>query len=197
MAKRVSVTSVTPAIKVKATSKAKQASTRKLVGTIAALTPVGRGVKIAATAAKGAKAAKAAKDAKIVASSPYLKQTPNMTLKQAKGMKQGTKELAKVTKKISKASNKRKSDNVTVGDFNNFLKQMGLDKPKEFKSSGGMKALDTPPLNYKVNAPSNITLKQVNKASALDEAEKAKAYAAAYRQAKREIKAMKKNMKSK
>jgi len=198
MAKKVSVTSVTPAIKIKATSKASQARTRNLVMGIAAATPAGRVVKTAATAAKvvkGAKAAKAAKDAKIVASSPYLKQTPNMTLKQAKAMKQGTKQLAKATKQISKRSNKSKNNNVTVGEFNDFLKKMGLDKPKEFKPSGKMRALDTPALNYKVNAPSNVTLKQVAKGDSLDQAEKAKAYAAAYRQAKRETKSMKKSMK--
>jgi hypothetical protein len=50
MAKKVQVTSVTPAIKVKATSKAKQASTRKLVGAIAInLIP---GAKVASTTAK-------------------------------------------------------------------------------------------------------------------------------------------------
>jgi DNA-binding protein HU-beta len=73
MAKKVPVTSVTPAIKVKATSKAKQASTRKMVGAIAAATPVGRVVKTAATAAKAAgtaaKAVKATKAAKTTKSS--------------------------------------------------------------------------------------------------------------------------------
>lgn len=54
MAKKVSVTSVTPAIKVKATSKAEQARTRNLVMGIASATPVGRVAKTAATAAKAA-----------------------------------------------------------------------------------------------------------------------------------------------
>ena len=54
MAKKVPVTSVTPAIKVKATSKAKQASTRKMVGAIAAATPAGRVAKAVGTAAKAA-----------------------------------------------------------------------------------------------------------------------------------------------
>jgi hypothetical protein len=189
--RKVSVTSVTPRATVTARTKAQQARTRKLVGTIAAVTPAGRAVKIAATAKK----ARTANDARIVASSPYLKQTPNMTLAQAKSMKQGTKQLAKATKRISKESNKRKSDNVSVGEFNAFLTKMGLDKPTTFAPSGKMRALDTPPIGGKINAPSNVTLKQVNKASALDEAQKAKAYAAAYRQAKRETKSMKKSMK--
>jgi hypothetical protein len=56
MAKKVQVTSVTPKATVKATSKAKQASTRKLVGAIASVTPVGKAAKIAGTAAKAVKA---------------------------------------------------------------------------------------------------------------------------------------------
>jgi hypothetical protein len=147
--------------------------------------------------AKQVKNARATKDAKIVSSSPYLKQTPNMTIKQAKAMKQGTKQLSKTTKRISKESNRRKSDNVSVGEFNDFLKKMGLDKPTTFPSSGKMKALDTPSIGGKINAPSNMTLKDVNRASALDDAQKAKAYAAAYRVAKRETKGMKKAMESK
>lgn len=57
MAKKVPVTSVTPASKVKATSKAQQSRTRALVMGIATATPIGRA---AATAVKTAKAAKAA-----------------------------------------------------------------------------------------------------------------------------------------
>ncbi len=56
MAKKVQVTSVTPKAKVKATSKAKQASTRKLVGAIASVTPVGKAAKVAGAAAKAVKA---------------------------------------------------------------------------------------------------------------------------------------------
>ena len=59
MAKKVSVTSVTPASKVKATSKAQQARTRNLVMGIATATPAGRAAKVAVTAAKAAKATKA------------------------------------------------------------------------------------------------------------------------------------------
>ena len=54
MAKKVPVTSVTPASKVKATSKAQQARTRGLVMGIAAATPAGRVAKTAATAVKAA-----------------------------------------------------------------------------------------------------------------------------------------------
>jgi hypothetical protein len=54
MAKKVPVTSVTPAIKVKAKSKASQARTRNLVMGIAAATPAGRVAKAVGTAAKAA-----------------------------------------------------------------------------------------------------------------------------------------------
>ena len=64
MAKKVPVTSVTPASKVKATSKAQQARTRGLVMGIATATPAGRVAKTAVTAAKAAKVAKAAKATK-------------------------------------------------------------------------------------------------------------------------------------
>jgi hypothetical protein len=56
MAKKVPITSVTPAIKVKATSKAKQASTRKLVGAIVSVTSIGKAAKVAGAAAKAVKA---------------------------------------------------------------------------------------------------------------------------------------------
>jgi hypothetical protein len=59
MAKKVSVTSVTPASKVKATSKAQQARTRGLVMGIATATPAGRAVKAAATVAKAGSASRA------------------------------------------------------------------------------------------------------------------------------------------
>jgi hypothetical protein len=57
-ARKVPVTSVTPASKVKATSKAQQSRTRNLVMGIAAATPIGRGVKAAATVAKTASGAR-------------------------------------------------------------------------------------------------------------------------------------------
>ena len=154
-------------------------------------------IKGATKAVKKVTGSRAAKDKKIVSTSPFLKQTPNMTIKQAKAMKQGTKQLAKTTKKISKRSNKRKEDNVTVGEFNDFLKRIGRDKPTEFANNTGMKALDTPALGGAINAPRNVTLKQVHSVQAVYDAEKAKAYAAAYRTAKRETKGMKKAMQSK
>ena len=61
MAKKVPVTSVTPASKVKATSKAQQSRTRNLVMGIAAATPVGRAAKAGATAAKAVSSATKAK----------------------------------------------------------------------------------------------------------------------------------------
>ena len=61
MAKKVPVTSVTPASKVKATSKAQQARTRNLVMGIVTATPAGRAVKAAATVAKAGSAAKRTK----------------------------------------------------------------------------------------------------------------------------------------
>ena len=61
MAKKVPVTSVTPAFKVKETSKAQQSRTRNLVMGIAAATPVGRAAKAGATAAKAVSSATKAK----------------------------------------------------------------------------------------------------------------------------------------
>ena len=147
-------------------------------------------------AAKKLKNARAVKDAKTIASSPHLKQTPDMTIKQAKAMKQGTKQLAAATKKISNRSNRSKQDNLTVGEFNSFLTRMGLDKPTTFPSSGKMKALDTPSIGGKINAPENMTLRQINRGSYLEEQQKAKDYAAAYRQGKRDIKTISNAMQS-
>jgi len=66
-ARKVSVTSVTPASKVKATSKAQQSRTRNLVMGIAAATPVGRVAKVASVAAKPlAAAARNAAGKKVV-----------------------------------------------------------------------------------------------------------------------------------
>ena len=59
--RKVPVTSVTPASKVKATSKAQQSRTRNLVMGIAAATPVGRVAKVGATAAKTVSSATKAK----------------------------------------------------------------------------------------------------------------------------------------
>ncbi len=51
-------------------------------------------IKGATKVVKNVKGSRAAKDKKIVSTSPFLKETPNMTIKQAKRMKQGTKSLA-------------------------------------------------------------------------------------------------------
>jgi hypothetical protein len=60
-ARKVSVTSVTPASKVKATPKAQQSRTRNLVMGIAAATPVGRAAKAGATVAKAVSSTSKAK----------------------------------------------------------------------------------------------------------------------------------------
>lgn len=60
-AKKVPVTSVTPASKVKATSKEQQARTRNLVIGIASLTPAGKAVKTVASTGKAIRKVKAAK----------------------------------------------------------------------------------------------------------------------------------------
>jgi len=60
-ARKVPVTSVTPASKVKATSKAQQSRTRNLVMGIAAATPVGRAAKAGATVAKAVSSTSKAK----------------------------------------------------------------------------------------------------------------------------------------
>ena len=65
--RKVPVTSVTPASKVKATSKAQQSRTRNLVMGIAAATPVGRAAKVTTTAVKASNAAKTAKANKTLA----------------------------------------------------------------------------------------------------------------------------------
>lgn len=65
--KTIPVTSVTPASKVKAVSKAQQARTRNLVMGIASATPVGRAAKVIAGSTKIAKARKAEKTAKKIA----------------------------------------------------------------------------------------------------------------------------------
>lgn len=58
--KKVPVTSVTPASKVKATSKEQQARTRNLVMGIASLTPAGKAVKAVASTGKAIRKVKAA-----------------------------------------------------------------------------------------------------------------------------------------
>jgi len=139
-----------------------------------------------------------AKDKEIIARSPDLKQTPNMTIGQAKRMKQGTKELAKTTKRIAKSSSKKGSyGSTTVGESNAFKVKMGLDKPFPGVEVKGMPALSTPSLGgLTKGVPDNMTLGQLDRLDAIRQGEKAKAYAAAYRMAKRETKGMKKSMQS-
>jgi len=156
-------------------------------------------VKGAAKAVSKAKGARAAKDAKIVKSSPFLKETPNMTIKQAKLMKKGTKSLAKTTKRIAKESAKKKSyGSTTVGESNAFKVKMGLDKPFAGAEVKGFPSLSTPSLGgVRKGVPDNMTLNQLDRLDAIRQSEKAKAYAAAYRTAKRETKSMKNAMQSK
>jgi hypothetical protein len=139
-----------------------------------------------------------AKDKEIIARSPDLKQTPNMTIGQAKRMKQGTKQLAKTTKRIAKSSSKKGSyGSTTVGESNAFKVKMGLDKPFPGVEVKGMPALSTPSLGgLRKGVPDNMTLGQLDRLDAIRQGEKAKAYAAAYRMAKRETKGMKKSMQS-
>lgn len=144
-------------------------------------------------AAKKLKNSRAKKDKEIIKNSPFLKETPNMTLGQAKRMKQGTKSLAKTTNKIAKQSSKKNSyGSTTIGEANAFLKKMGLDKPipgapvnKRFPS------LSTPSLGGLNPGPANMTLGQMDRLTAIRNSEKAKAYAAAFREAKRETKQLK------
>jgi len=155
--------------------------------------------KAAAKAAKGStKKARTAKDKEIISRSPDLKQTPNMTIKQAKLMKQGTKSLAKTTKNIAKRSSKKGSyGSTTIGESNAFKIKMGLDKPFPGVEVKGMPALSTPSLGGLTKGPNNMTLNQLDRLDSIRQGEKAKAYAAAYRQAKRETKDIKKSMQSK
>jgi hypothetical protein len=156
-------------------------------------------IKGATKVVKNVKGSRAAKDKKIVSTSPFLKETPNMTIKQAKRMKQGTKSLAKTTKRIAKQSAKKKSyGSTTVGESNAFKTKMGLDKGFGGVDVPGMPALSTPALGgLRKGVPDNMTLNQLDKLDAIRNAEKAKAYAAAYRTAKREVKSFKKATQSK
>lgn len=140
-------------------------------------------------AVKKVTGARAAKDAKTVASSAYLKQTPGLTLKQAKRMKQGTKSLAKTTKKIARQTSRDKNWDTKVGDYNDFLTKIGRDKPTTFPNQG---TFTTPSIGGKINAPANMTMSQVKRGEALAESQKAKDYAAQFRQIKREVKSLKK-----
>jgi predicted DNA-binding WGR domain protein len=133
MAKRVQVTSVTPAIKVKAISKAKQASTRKLVGAIASVTPVGKVVKVAGTAAKAATKVNSAKRANTRALKAANK---NVAIKYKKGYnennysgrneskpKQVAKSKVRSTSNIKAPMTQPSSYKEAKGAFNAFVKK--------------------------------------------------------------------------
>lgn len=138
------------------------------------------------------KSGRVAKDKTTIARSAALKETPNMTLGQAKRMKQGTASLAKTTKKIAKQSTKKKSyGNTTIGQSNaskaEWRKALGI--PEEVK---GMPGLRTPDLFAARKGPDNMPLSVALRMDYLKNADDAKAYAASYRQAKREVKGFKK-----
>ena len=138
------------------------------------------------------KNSRAKKDKETIKNSPFLKETPNMTLGQAKVMKQGTKSLAKTTNRIARQSSKKGSyGSTTIGEANDFLKKMGLDKPIPGVQVKSFPALSTPSLGGLKSGPANMTLGQMDRLTAIQNSEKAKAYAAAFREAKREIKQFK------
>jgi hypothetical protein len=156
-------------------------------------------IKGATKVVKGVTGSRAAKDKKIISKSPFLKETPNMTPKQAKLMKKGTASLAKSSKKIAKKSSKKGSyGSTTVGESNSLKIRYGLDKGFGGINVPGMPSLSTPALGgLKKGVPDNMTLNQLEQLNSIRNAEKAKAYAAAYRQLKREGKSFKKAMESK
>lgn len=156
-------------------------------------------IKGATKIVKGVTGSRAAKDKKIVSKSSFLKETPNMTVKQAKLMKKGTASLAKSTKKIAKKSSKKGSyGSTTVGQSNATKIRYGLDKGFGGINVPGMPALSTPALGgVRKGVPENMTINQLEKLDAIRNAQKAKDYAAAYRQAKREVKGFKKATQSK
>jgi len=121
MAKKVPVTSVTPAIKTKPTSKAQQARTRNLVIGIASMTPVGRAAKTAATAVKTAKAAKVAS---IAQKKNYAEK---VTIPAKKVVKEAKKEL-KIESKALKAANKpTKASKTFIGSNDNLSPSVRRD----------------------------------------------------------------------
>lgn len=162
------------------------------------ISPSKLAVKLATTAAKTikglTKVERIARDKALIAKSPDLKNTPNLTLGQAKAMKQGTKQLAKTTKSIAKKADKTYGK-TTIGDANAFKVKMGLDKPVGGTTVPRMPALSTPGLGGLHKGPSNMTLGQMDKLQAIADAQKAKAYAAKLRQMKRDGKSMKKDAK--
>jgi len=111
MAKKVPVTSVTPASKVKATSKAQQARTRGLVMGIATATPAGKAVKAVASTGKAVRKIKAAQ---------MVKQNKKTVEKIAR-MQEKTKaeKIAKNSVKV-KPANKGNPSNKKNNDFTDY-----------------------------------------------------------------------------
>jgi len=111
MAKYVPVTSVTPASKVKASSKKEQASTRKTIGMIASLVPAGKAIKAVASTGKAVRKVQAAQ---------MVKQNKKTVEKIAK-MQEKTKaeKIAKNSVKV-KPANKGNPSNKKNNDFTDY-----------------------------------------------------------------------------
>ncbi len=121
MAKKVPVTSVTPASKVKAVSKEQQARTRNLVMGIATATPAGRAVKAAATVAK------AAKTAKVASAAQKKAYKEKVTIPAKRVVKEAKKEL-KIESKALKAANKpTKASKTFIGNNNKLSPSVRRD----------------------------------------------------------------------
>ena len=145
MAKKVPVTSVTPASKVKATSKAQQARARKLVGAIAAATPVGQTVKTATTIAKLAKTAKAVKVAEKAKQAAKTEKIASNSVKAKAGMTakeraiKNAAETMKVTGAKSGGTSSLYSAITSAG--NSVNKSMGMKTPTiKIKSGENVKS---------------------------------------------------------
>jgi len=108
MTKKVQVTSVTPASKVKASSKKEQASTRKTIGMIASAVPAGKAVKAVASTGKAVRKVQAAQ---------MVKQNKKTVEKVAR-MQEKTKaeKIAKNSVKV-KPANKSVPSNEKINDF--------------------------------------------------------------------------------
>jgi hypothetical protein len=170
MAKKVPVTSVTPAIKVKAKSKAQQASTRKMVGAIAAATPAGRVAKAVGTTAKAVKTAKAAKTAKSSRQAgdyAISKESAKTTMGKA-----GTRDAkyvdgrdTQISKNVSIKNTKSPSGRVHIRGgaaqvFNRELREaaLGYSKAEAKANARGLKAANKPTKASKTFVGSNNNL---------------------------------------
>jgi hypothetical protein len=108
MAKNVQVTSVTPNVKVKASTEKEKASTRKTIGMIAAVVPAGKAVKAVASAGKAVRKLEAAQ---------MVKQNKKTVEKVAR-MQEKTKaeKIAKNSVKV-KPANKSNPSNEKINNF--------------------------------------------------------------------------------